>query len=50
MLTEDDEIQKIWVLRKLLHPMDELAAAEFLLDKMRDTKRNKAFFETMKMG
>ena len=50
LLTEDDEIQKIWVLRKLLHPMDELAAAEFLLDKMRDTKRNKAFFETMKMG
>ncbi len=50
LLTESDEIQKIWVLRKLLHPMDELAAAEFLLDKMRDTRRNKAFFETMKMG
>ncbi len=49
LITEDDEIQKIWVLRKLLHPMDELAAAEFLLDKMRDTRRNKAFFETMKM-
>ncbi|MXW74020.1 MAG: transcription termination factor Rho, partial [Chromatiales bacterium] len=50
LITADDEIQKIWVLRKLLHPMDELAAAEFLIDKMRDTKRNKAFFETMKMG
>jgi transcription termination factor Rho len=49
LITEDDEIQKIWVLRKLLHPMDELAAAEFLLDKMRDTRRNRAFFETMKM-
>ena len=35
-------------LRKLLHPMDELAAIEFLLDKMKDTKSNGEFFEAMK--
>ena len=39
---------KIWILRKLLHPMDELAAVEFLLDKMKDTKTNSEFFEAMK--
>lgn len=48
LLTEPDELQKIWVLRKVLHPMDELAALEFLLGKMQDTKTNAAFFEAMK--
>jgi transcription termination factor Rho len=38
----------MWILRKLLHPMDELAAIEFLLDKMKDTKTNTEFFEAMK--
>jgi len=48
LITATDELQKIWILRKLLHPMDELAAAEFLIDKMRDTKANAEFFEAMK--
>jgi transcription termination factor Rho len=48
LITATDELQKIWILRKLLHPMDELAAAEFLIDKMRDTKMNSEFFEAMK--
>jgi transcription termination factor Rho len=48
LITSPDELQKIWILRKLLHPMDELAAAEFLIDKMRDTKTNAEFFEAMK--
>jgi transcription termination factor Rho len=48
LITATDELQKIWILRKLLHPMDELAAAEFLIDKMRDTKTNGEFFEAMK--
>jgi transcription termination factor Rho len=48
LITSPDELQKIWILRKLLHPMDELAAAVFLIDKMRDTKTNAEFFETMK--
>jgi transcription termination factor Rho len=48
LLTESDELQKMWVLRKVLHPMDELAAIEFLLGKMQDTKTNADFFEAMK--
>jgi transcription termination factor Rho len=47
LLTEPDELQKIWVLRKVLHPMDELAAIEFLLNKLQDTKTNAKFFEAM---
>ena len=48
LLLIPEELQKIWILRKLLHPMDELAAAEFLIDKMKDTKTNGEFFEAMK--
>ncbi len=48
LLTAVDELQKMWVLRKLLHPMDELAAIEFLLDKLKDTKTNAEFFDSMK--
>ena len=38
----------MWILRKVLHPMDELAAVEFLLNKLQDTKTNAKFFEAMK--
>jgi transcription termination factor Rho len=48
LLTEPDELQKMWVLRKVLHPMDELAAIEFLLSKLQDTKTNAKFFEAMR--
>ena len=48
LLTSPDELQKMWILRKLLHPMDELAAMEFLLDKLKGTKTNSEFFESMK--
>jgi transcription termination factor Rho len=48
LITAPDELQKIWILRKLLHPMDELAAVEFLIDKMKDTKTNDEFFGSMK--
>jgi len=47
-LTKPDELQKLWILRKLLHPMDELAAMEFLLDKLKDSKTNDEFFDSMK--
>ena len=47
-LTDPEELQKMWVLRKVLHPMDELAAIEFLLNKLQDTKTNVKFFEAMK--
>ena len=48
LLTAPDELQKIWILRKLLHHMDELAAMEFLLDKLKATKTNDEFFDSMK--
>ena len=48
LLTSPEELQKIWVLRKVLHPMDELAAIEFLLNKLQDSKTNLQFFEAMK--
>jgi transcription termination factor Rho len=43
-----DDLQKMWILRKLLHPMDELAASEFILDKLKETKTNAEFFDSMK--
>jgi transcription termination factor Rho len=48
LLTQPEELQKMWILRKVLHPMDELAAIEFLLNKLQDTKTNVQFFEAMK--
>ncbi len=48
LITSAEELQKMWILRKLLHPMDELAAIEFLIDKMKDTKTNAEFFDAMK--
>jgi len=48
LLMTPDELQKTWVLRKLLNNMDEVAGIEFLLDKLKDTKTNTEFFEAMK--
>lgn len=48
LLIEPDMLAKIWILRKLLHPMDELSAMEFMLDKMKNTKSNDEFFNSMK--
>ena len=50
LLLPKDILQKIWVLRKLLYPMDELEATEFLLDKVRATKSNAEFFDSMRRG
>jgi len=47
LLTDPTELQKIWLLLKLLHPMDDLEAVEFLLDKLRATKNNAEFFKSM---
>ena len=47
-LMSEDNLRKVWILRKLLHPMDELAAMEFLLDRMKETKTNDDFFDQMK--
>ncbi len=48
LLMKPDELQKMWILRKILHPMDELAAMEFLYDKLKVTKTNQEFFSSMR--
>lgn len=50
LLVEPHELQKMWVLRKLIHPMDELASMEFLIERLRNTKTNQEFFDAMKRG
>ena len=47
-LMSEDNLRKVWILRKLLHTQDELAAMEFLLDRMKETKTNDDFFDQMK--
>lgn len=48
LITKADELQKMWILRRILHPMDDLAAAEFLIDRLKLTKNNNEFFQAMK--
>jgi Transcription termination factor len=50
LLIKPELLQKIWILRKLLHDMDEVQSMEFLLDKIRQTKNNGEFFDMMKRG
>jgi transcription termination factor Rho len=50
LLIKPDVLQKIWVLRKLLYPMDDMEATEFLLDKIKATKNNGDFFDSMRRG
>jgi transcription termination factor Rho len=50
LLIKPEILQKIWVLRKLLYPMDEMDATEFLLEKVRATKTNADFFDSMRRG
>ncbi len=50
LLLKSDILQKIWILRKLLYPMDDLEAMEFLLDKVKATKNNAEFFDSMRGG
>ena len=48
LLIPQEQLQKIWVLRKLLYPMDDLDAMEFLFDKIKATKNNQQFFDSMR--
>jgi len=50
LLIAKEVLSKVWVLRKLLYPMDDLEAAEFLVDKIRATKNNADFFDSMRRG
>ena len=48
LLTSPEELQRMWILRKFMHSMDEIEAVEFLLDKLKTTKTNNEFFDSMK--
>jgi len=48
LLMAEDEMQKAWILRKLLHDMEDTPATEFLVDKLKDCKTNEEFFASMK--
>ncbi|MGB1236608.1 MAG: transcription termination factor Rho [Pseudomonadales bacterium] len=48
LLTTEEELQRMWILRKLLDPMEDTAAIEFVLDKLKDFKTNEEFFQSMK--
>ena len=50
LLMSEEELQRVWILRKLLHDMDDIAAIEFMADKLKDTKTNEEFFSSMKGG
>jgi len=48
LLTKPDELQMMWILRKVVHEMDEIAAMEFVFDKLKASKTNAEFFDSMK--
>jgi len=48
LLIKPELLQKVWVLRKMMYSMDELEATEFLVDKLKATKNNAEFFDSMK--
>ncbi|WP_027849224.1 transcription termination factor Rho [Marinospirillum minutulum] len=48
LLATEEELQRMWILRKLLNPMEDVAATEFLVDRLKSTKINMEFFEAMK--
>jgi transcription termination factor Rho len=50
LLTSEDELQRMWILRKILHSMEDTAAIEFIIDKLKKTKSNDEFFDSMKGG
>lgn len=48
LLTDPDDLTKMWILRKILYPMDEIQSMEFVLERLKETKTNQAFFDAMK--
>ncbi len=48
LLTTEEELQRMWILRKLLSSMEDVAATEFILDKLKGSKTNEEFFNAMK--
>ncbi|MCX4187872.1 transcription termination factor Rho [Methylophaga sp. OBS4] len=50
LLTSEDDLQKLWILRKLIAQMEPVEAMEFLMDRLKSTKTNQEFFDSMKQG
>lgn len=48
LLISEEDLQKIWIIRKMLHPMDDIEASEFIIDKLSQSKTNASFFDAMK--
>ena len=48
LLMSEEELQRVWIMRELLHDMDDMAAIEFMIDKLKDTKTNDEFFNSMR--
>jgi transcription termination factor Rho len=48
LLMSQEDLQKLWILRKIMHPMDDIVANEFLTERLRMTKTNEEFFDAMK--
>ncbi|MGH8431291.1 MAG: transcription termination factor Rho, partial [Solimonas sp.] len=48
LMIDPADLNKVWILRKVLHDMDEIAAVEMLIDRMKHSKTNQAFFDSMK--
>ncbi|NLA50769.1 MAG: transcription termination factor Rho [Alcaligenaceae bacterium] len=48
LLMKPEDLQKVWILRKFIHDMDEIQAMEFILDKVKETKTNAEFYDMMK--
>ncbi len=50
LLLTDEELQKIWILRKVLNPMEDVEVTELILDRMKKSKTNEAFLASMNAG
>lgn len=48
LLTDPEDLAKMWILRKILYPMDEIQSMEFVLERMKESKTNTEFFDAMK--
>ncbi len=48
LMMTPEELRRTWIIRKVLHPMDEISASEFLLERMHQVRTNAEFFETMR--
>jgi transcription termination factor Rho len=50
LLLKEDELQRIWILRKVINPLDDIEVIELLIDKMKKSKNNEAFLRSMNTG